>query len=72
MSTLYRAEAAGALQQLEVVRSRLETMLRSAYDHIDALQHEIAHLREENARLLRGAASSPSGQYARVDDKNVG
>ena len=65
MSTLYRAEAAAALQQLEVVRSRLESMLRAAHEHIDGLQHEIAHLREENQRLARGLAPQ-SGEYARV------
>jgi hypothetical protein len=70
MSNLYRAEAAAALQQLEVVRSRLEMMLRAAHDHIDQLSRENAHLREENARLRRTSRSGapadghhPSGEY---------
>ncbi len=62
-SSIYRAEAAAALQQLEVVRTRLEVMLRGAHDRIDALTRENAHIREENARLRR-VGQHASGEYA--------
>lgn len=70
---LYRAEAAAALSQLEVVRSRLENMLRAAHDHIDALARENAHLREEIARLQRRSSVPASGEFTRVgapDDRS--
>ncbi len=67
MSNLYRAEAAAALQQLEVVRSRLEAMLRAAHEHIDTISRENAHLREEIARLHR-ASGRPSGEYPLAPD----
>ena len=72
MSSIYRAEAAAALLQLEVVRSRLEMMLRAAHDHIDALGRENAHLREENARLHRFQGGvSPSGEYPRHEAEEI-